>query len=602
MTFREFRRCPRLVPSFVCFVLPVLAVTAGIALPRVSCAADPSTADPSTASPSTASPSTASPSSANLSAADAETRRALAMVGPDTITVADLDAEVAATLSAAQGREIPKLDPDGVLKRLIQNRLFEQEGYRLGADQTADVQGQVKDLIRMQSLNALTDSITAPPPGMRMPSADSLLGRVNTIHRYSHILVQDEALAKAIRDSADQGVAFADLARRHSKDDTAASGGDLGWASEGAYVDEFEAAARPLHLHEIAGPVKTKFGWHLITLTDARSDTLKSAEMAQSLIASQERERRNAAMRRYLEELRGRYNVVVNEALLARLDYASEDPAVQKELQTSDSVLTVLPTGRLTVRGLTKNIRLKYFHGLNGRPEAPDVRNKMFNDWVTEGLLSYEAHRLRFDQRPEVLLEGKNEERRILRETVLTEVLNFPFKPADAEIQAYYDGHPKDFTPAARVKCRSVLITDEAAAKKFREQLDQGSGFKWLSDRTPEVANADAPVPADWIDPTIFGKPTEPIREGEAFGPLQVPDGWVVAQISAVETPAPAPLKECREKVIRAMRVDLTKKAISDAIARLESATTIDVRPDARDTIAERIAQWNRARPQGGRS
>ncbi len=61
--------------------------------------------------------------------------RPLAVVGADTLTTDDLDSEISATLAEAQGRKLPSFDPDAVLKRLIQNRLLEQEGYRTGADQ-----------------------------------------------------------------------------------------------------------------------------------------------------------------------------------------------------------------------------------------------------------------------------------------------------------------------------------------------------------------------------------------------------------------------------------------------------------------------------------
>ena len=202
--------------------------------------------------------------------------RPLVVVGGDTLTTADLDAAISATLAAGQAPpQVPALDPDDALKRLTQDRLLEQEGYRIGAQEEPTVKNQVRELVRSRSVIALMDSISAPPLGTDPGKADSLLGRTNSMRRYSHILVSDEALAVTLRDSLAAGVPFADLARRHSTDPNAAQGGDLGWAAENAYVEEFEAAARKLARSEASGPVKTKFGWHLVTLTDARTDTMK---------------------------------------------------------------------------------------------------------------------------------------------------------------------------------------------------------------------------------------------------------------------------------------------------------------------------------------
>lgn len=61
-----------------------------------------------------------------------------------------------------------------------------------------------------------------------------------------------------------QGADFAALARDYSDDASAAAGGDLGFFPRGRMVLPFEAAAFALPVGEVAGPVATDFGWHLI--------------------------------------------------------------------------------------------------------------------------------------------------------------------------------------------------------------------------------------------------------------------------------------------------------------------------------------------------
>lgn len=60
------------------------------------------------------------------------------------------------------------------------------------------------------------------------------------------------------------GVDFAEMARVHSSDITAAKGGDLGWLSPGETVPEFERAMDALKPGELSGVVDSPFGWHLI--------------------------------------------------------------------------------------------------------------------------------------------------------------------------------------------------------------------------------------------------------------------------------------------------------------------------------------------------
>ena len=95
-----------------------------------------------------------------------------------------------------------------------------------------------------------------------------------------HILIKtNEAVSEAdarrtlndLRERMTRGGAdFAELARQHSEDGTAARGGDLGWVYQGDTVADFQRALDALKLEEISAPVKSPFGWHLIQVLERR--------------------------------------------------------------------------------------------------------------------------------------------------------------------------------------------------------------------------------------------------------------------------------------------------------------------------------------------
>lgn len=71
---------------------------------------------------------------------------------------------------------------------------------------------------------------------------------------------------------------FAQLAKNNSQDPgSAARGGDLGFISRGAMVKPFEDAVFQMKEGEIAGPVETQFGYHIIKL-----DTIKQMGFEES--------------------------------------------------------------------------------------------------------------------------------------------------------------------------------------------------------------------------------------------------------------------------------------------------------------------------------
>lgn len=76
----------------------------------------------------------------------------------------------------------------------------------------------------------------------------------------------DEIL-KRIRGGED----FAALAKKYSTDGSRTKGGDLGYFTRGRMVPEFEQTAFNTPAGQVADPVKTQFGYHIIKVTDKRA-------------------------------------------------------------------------------------------------------------------------------------------------------------------------------------------------------------------------------------------------------------------------------------------------------------------------------------------
>ena len=82
----------------------------------------------------------------------------------------------------------------------------------------------------------------------------------------SHILVKTKAEAEKIKSKLRNGENFAQIAKRYSSCPSAKQGGDLGEFRRGAMVPAFDRAvfAPGSENKDFIGPVKTKFGFHLI--------------------------------------------------------------------------------------------------------------------------------------------------------------------------------------------------------------------------------------------------------------------------------------------------------------------------------------------------
>ncbi len=100
------------------------------------------------------------------------------------------------------------------------------------------------------------------------------------------------------------GASFAELARVHSEDGSAARGGDLGWLYPGDTVPDFQRAMDALKPGEISQPVKTQFGWHLIEVLERRTAAI-TPERQRLQAREALRERKSAeAYQEWLRQLR----------------------------------------------------------------------------------------------------------------------------------------------------------------------------------------------------------------------------------------------------------------------------------------------------------
>jgi peptidyl-prolyl cis-trans isomerase C len=101
----------------------------------------------------------------------------------------------------------------------------------------------------------------------------------------SHILIkvnpdakeseQAEALKKIkdIQEKLKNGEDFAELAKANSQCPSNSKGGDLGYFGRGQMVPPFEEAAFNMKPGEVSDIVKTRFGYHLIKVTDKKAES-----------------------------------------------------------------------------------------------------------------------------------------------------------------------------------------------------------------------------------------------------------------------------------------------------------------------------------------
>ena len=176
----------------------------------------------------------------------------------------------------------------GILDQLIQQTALEQSLTTEPPKRvTLSLENERRSLLAAEAIegvlaDALTDEAIQGMYDAQFANADG-----GDEYNASHILVETEEEAAAVKAALDGGADFADTAREKSTGPSGPGGGELGWFGPGMMVPEFEAAVVALEPGTISEPVQTQFGWHIVKLNETRKKPAPTLDEARDQIVEQ---------------------------------------------------------------------------------------------------------------------------------------------------------------------------------------------------------------------------------------------------------------------------------------------------------------------------
>jgi len=304
--------------------------------------------------------------------------RIVATVGSDIILSSDLERQIIQMRSTGVRDEL--LIPSEVLNNMVEHRVMIQKAkdLKLKVDETAiknyaeRYMGQLKaqypteadfqaELRKMKTTqrdllnffieqitdNALTEQLVesqiashvrveeAEIQAFYEASKDSMAVKpvawdLRMIMREIKASEESEAALlteiEALRQRADNGEDFAELAAEYSDCPSKQQGGDLGFFSAGMMVKPFEDAAFAMSIGEISGVVKTQFGYHIIKVTDRKGDEVRASHILKTIEAADNDEERELAL---MNSIRAR--IIAGESFADLAEEYSDDPETAAE-------------------------------------------------------------------------------------------------------------------------------------------------------------------------------------------------------------------------------------------------------------------------------
>ncbi len=353
--------------------------------------------------------------------------------------------------------------------------------------------------------------------------------KVDEQRRASHILVKTRGEADALLLELKKSPGrFAELAKKHSQDPgSAGKGGDLEWFAAGMMVKPFEDAVFAMQRQgEIAGPVQSDFGFHIIRLTGVKAGKARPLEEVRKELAGEIARQKGA--RKFAESAETFSNLVYEQP-------DSLKPAAERfklQVQTTPWI----------VKSANQEL---------GALDNPKLLAALFSQDSIKSKRNTDA----VEVAPGTLVAARVVEH----------------QPA---AQRGFDEVKKDIAEMLRRQQAVELAQKDGAAKL--EQLREGAdaGIKWTAPRTVSRRAAQG-LPRDVLDPIVAAD----VSRLPAYVGIAVPGaGYLLIRISKVIEADPG--EKTPESSARAGQ--LFGASQYDAyLASLRSRAEIEIRPES---------------------
>ncbi len=208
-----------------------------------------------------------------------------------------------------------------ILKEIIDREILVQEGEKLKLDQDNDFKDQVvvyrKQLLMGRLLEKKFSSQLTQSAVKKYYESNKNRFSTDQVH-VQQILVSDESQAnKILGMTGDPKNNFQELAEKYSKDPSAKNNrGDLGYIGRDRFVPEFTDAVFSTPSGEIAGPIKTIYGYHIVKVIEKRIG--KPLEFSEVELQARTALRQEL-VRNYVDNLRGQATIKIDNRALEKL-------------------------------------------------------------------------------------------------------------------------------------------------------------------------------------------------------------------------------------------------------------------------------------------
>jgi peptidyl-prolyl cis-trans isomerase SurA len=342
-----------------------------------------------------------------------------------------------------------------------------------------------------------------------------------------------------IREEIINGADFDSLAKKYSDDKgSGAKGGDLGFFERRMMVKPFDEAVFKLKVGELSDIIKTRFGYHIIKLTDVKKYPSYNKEV-DNIRKIYKKARYEYDMKNYLDGLKKKYKYSLNKKLLEemgnnenRITLAPNYGEDEKFIKVKDSVIVTLGAEKYTVADLFAYLftQSKY--------ENTVLSQRMLSDGVNEFtkdlLLKKEVENLEQTNKEFANLMKDYRDGIYIFKLQEDEVWN-KVKIDTAAIREIYLQKKDSLIVEAKVAFTEIFSKDKSKIEKYYQDLQNGADFDTLAAKhteRPGYKRKNGKYELVDVSSSELAEKANALKNvGDYSEPFEVKGGWSIVRL-----------------------------------------------------------------------
>ncbi|WP_028845157.1 peptidylprolyl isomerase [Thermodesulfovibrio thiophilus] len=220
--------------------------------------------------------------------------------------------------------------PEGLNRlkdELIKREVLYEEAKKKGLAKSEDFKKRMEEFKKITLINMLLEQeLKAVQQDVTEKEAREYYDKHKdefikpTERRLSQIVVKNEDEAKKVYEKIDKGEEFEKIAKELSTDEkTKASGGDIGFFKKGQLNQQIENAVFSLRKGQVSMPLTYKGELYIFKVTDVKGTPVEFDQIKSQLIEQLKAKKQQDWFDSYIEELKKKHKVEVNEKTLQEI-------------------------------------------------------------------------------------------------------------------------------------------------------------------------------------------------------------------------------------------------------------------------------------------